>query len=784
MLRRSMTLRPFALLLALSALLAADLTSAAPRLESDGGFAEAPAGARPAPDEVSGGQRRKLLKAFDAALTAFDAGRYAEAADGFEALLAQVEWPEASLNAGWARYVELDLPRAREHAAAAVAGLPGDVSALRLSGLVLHDLGRHQDALARILEGLEALGADGDNVTRARLELLGGATLRLLGRLGEAQASYQRALDAATTAADPIAQAAAHLGLGHVALSRGQDASVHFAAAGTAGAGAAQHEVDLSKAEAAWQAGDRAEAAARWAAAVAGLEKADLPRLSRSGLEVRAALLAWSLGEREDARRRLDAAEEVIAAAGATAALADVRVARSSWAVAEGRLEEASTLLDQAITAQESVQVPVALASSRLARAQLLAEEGDVRGALALARRSLDVFQDAGLREGEQGAWVVIAELEGRAGALADARTSALRAVEIAQELGNPRLAVTARAEVAVILARLGAIREAVVEYELATVRTASSESLLGPRARVRLEVELAAALSRSKEPAEGLPHAQRALAVADAPGAPEDLAPLAEEAVVAVLLESGEPDRAAEFLDERGVTGGRLAEAVADRRGTALFNEAVEAYDAGDYALAASRLRELLEADASPEERLASARKALQDVLSAHGAEAAAAGKVTRAAELWAEASALAEEREDLGALGTLLLLRAQTALELERGGEAVRLATECGRKLGGAEDPSVPAQCWELAGHAAAESQPEAARTSFENALAAWAAVPDSVAHRAELAYNLAVLDQEAEPAVLRGRLEAARSLAREAGDADLEAQVGEWLEDLETP
>ena len=311
MLLRSMTPRSFALLVALSALLSADLTTAAPRLEAEGGFAEAPPGGRPAPDEVSGPARRKLLKAFDAALGAFDGGDYATAADGFEALLAEVEWPEASLNAGWARYVELDLPKAGAHAAAAVDGLPGDVDALRLSALVLHDQGRHQDALARVVEALEALGPDGDPGTRARLELLGGATLRLLGRLGEAEASYGRALVAAGAAGDPVASAASHLGLGHVALSQGGDAAKHFEAAGTAGAGAAHHEVELSSAEAAWQGGDRATAHARWSSAVDGLDGADLPRLSRAGLQVRAALLAWSLGEREDARRRLQVAEQV-----------------------------------------------------------------------------------------------------------------------------------------------------------------------------------------------------------------------------------------------------------------------------------------------------------------------------------------------------------------------------------------------------------------------------------------------------------------------------------------
>ncbi|MCO4773677.1 MAG: hypothetical protein KDA24_26840, partial [Deltaproteobacteria bacterium] len=470
--------------------------------------------------------------------------------------------------------------------------------------------------------------------------------------------------------------------------------------------------------------------------------------------------------------------------AGAGAALADVWVARSSWFVATGRLPEAAALLDRAIEAQEAVQVPVALASSRLARAQLLAEEGDVKGALSLAERSLEVFKEAGLREGEQGAWLVLAELQGRGGAQAEARESALRAVDLARQLGNPRLAAGARAELAVILARLGAVDEALAEYEKATVNTDASNSLLAPRTRVRLEVELAALLARSRRGEEGLAFAQRALDSASGPGAPADLLPLGEEAVVAVLLESGRPDDALAFLDERGMTEGRLRAAVLDRRGTELFNQGVDAYDAGDLGLAARRFRELLTEPDAPPERIASARRALQDVLAAHGAESVEAGKTTRAETLWSEATEIALEREDMNGAGTLLLLRAQLAVDGGEPGRAIKLASQCGEAMAALEDRMPAAQCWELAGHASFETDPDTSRGAFENALAAWASVPESVAHRAQLAYNLAVLDQGAAPAVLRSRLEAARALAEEAKDQALGDELTTWIEQLETP
>ena len=746
-----------------------------------------PTAALPAPDEVLGPERRKLGRGFDKALAAFEAGRYDEAADAFEALLARVEWPEASFNAGWSRYVMLDLEAAEAHAAKAVRGLPNDIEASRLHALVLHDLGRHDDARMLVRAALEQLRDEQDLALRARLELLLGATSRLLGRLTDASAAYQRALDAGSAAGQPLLKASAHLGLGHVALSRGDvaGADASFTAAkGEGGEGrSARHEVEIAAAEGAWRDGNSAVARSRLAATLGGIDEGDLPPLSKAGLEVRVAILQWNLGQTEVAQTRLDGAEKVLTRAGAKAALADVWVARSSWAVATGDLSRAAELLDRAIAAQEQVQVPVALASSRLARAQLLAEEGDVLGALALAERSREVFAEVGVKEGEQGAWLVLAELKGRGGALAEAREAALTAVGLAQKLGNPRLAASARSELAVILARMGAVDEAVAAYEKATIRPPSAESLLAPRTKVRLEVELAALLARSDRATDGLEFARRALAAAEGVGAPADLIPLGEEAMVAVLLEGGQHDEALAFLDERGVREGRLRQAAEDRRGTKLFNAAVDAYDAGDLGLAARRFRELLADEGAPEERRTSAKRALQDVLSAHGAESVAKGKGARAEELWDEASTLARDREDVVGLATLLLLRAQLAGEEGATERATALATECGEAAAELEDATHAAQCWELLGHAAFETKPDVARRGFENALAAWTRVSDSVAHRAQLAYNLAVLDQEAPAVVLRGRLEAALALAQEAQDASLGEELTVWIKQLES-
>ncbi|MCO4773762.1 MAG: tetratricopeptide repeat protein, partial [Deltaproteobacteria bacterium] len=180
-----------------------------------------PTASKPAPDEVLGPERRRLRKGFDQALKAFEAERYAEAAAGFEELLAKVEWPEASFNAAWARYVELDLPKAESHAAAAVRGMANDAEAARLHALVLHDLGRHADAQRLVRSALELVGAEGDITLRARLELLQGSTSRLLGRYRASQDAYRRALGLATEAQEPLLIASAHLGMGHVALSMG-----------------------------------------------------------------------------------------------------------------------------------------------------------------------------------------------------------------------------------------------------------------------------------------------------------------------------------------------------------------------------------------------------------------------------------------------------------------------------------------------------------------------------------------------------------------------------------
>lgn len=776
-------------LLLLSVVLAPRLSAASAANEEVPARPEPPLLSRPGLDSVLGPQRARLRRTFDRALAALDSGKSDEAAVWFEELVTKVDWPDASYNAALARYRLLDLPAAERHAAEAARGLPNDVAASHLHALVLHDLGRHRDALQRTAQALELLGEGEDPLLRGTIELTEGAALRLLGRTVEASGRYQSALERGLLAGGPYVVAAAWLGLGHLALARGDDAgaSEAFAAAGKVtgeGGRAARTEVALAAAEASWRVGKSEAAKRRLSEAISALDSSELPPLNRAGLAARVAALEWSLGKQSQAETRLRQAELVFKSAGTLAASADVWVTRSSWMVATGRLAGAAQLLDQAIAAQQGLQVPVALASSRLARSQLLANEGDVQGGLVLAKRSLEVFTELGFREGEQGAWLVLAELKGRGGALAEAREAALRAVSIAKELGNPRLAATARAEVAVVLARLGAVDEALTEYELATVRTASSMSLLAARSRVRVEVEIAAALAKALRPEEGLVFAQRAIAAATGEGAPADLLPLGEEAVVAVLLESGRHDDALAFLDARGITEGRLREATLDRAGTELFNEGVDAYQAGSYGLAAARFRQLIEDASSPEERIESARKALQEVLSTQGAEAQEAGRTERAEELWAEACDVAQERGDVEARSTLLLLRAQVAVEAGEVDRAVGLAQRCGTAASDLEDATYAAQCWELAGHAAFESDPVAARRGFENALVAWSSVPDSVAHRAQLAYNLAVLDQQAGPAALRARLDVARTLAVEASDAELTAELAAWIEQLEVP
>jgi hypothetical protein len=792
MLRPAVIMRRLQRLLLLSALWAPTFAGGAvtgSEAEDSSVHLGPPPASRPTTDDVLPPAQARLGKQFDRALQALDSGRDAEAAEGFEAVLGEVEWPEASYNAALARYRLLDLRAAERHAAAAAQGLPNDALAAYLHALVLHDLARHADAVALARRAAGQVAADSDPGLLARILLTEGSALRLLGQVGGSAEVYRTARSLAERAGLPLLQASAWLGLGHLALTSGagEQAREAFASAESLGgeAGrAARSEVALARAEAAWRAGDADEASRALSESLQAMEASGLPVLSRAGLGVRVAALQWSLGARESARRRLAAAETVFGEAGALAAAADVWVTRSAWAVGLGDLDEADRLLARAIEVQASVQVPVALASSRLARAQLLANRGALVDAFALAEASLSVFEELGFLEGQQGAWLVLAELKGRGGALADARVAALEAVSLAQGLENPRLAATARAELAVILARLGAVDQARTEYELASVRPRSGGSLLAPRSRVRLEVELAAAYVRKGESETATGHALKAVEIAAADGAPADLVPLAEEAVVAALLEGGRHDEALAFLDARSITTGKLRDAVRDRRGTQLFNEGVDAYEAGDFGLAANRFRTIVGDATSPEPRIASARAALREVLSAQGARDAEEGREGRAEEVWREASELAMAQEDLEGWATLLLLRAQLAADAGRPSDAVALAERCAVGTAQLDDGGPAARCWELAGHASLTGDPGLARRAFENALAALARVPDSVAQRAQLAYNLAVLDQEGPAAALLARLEVARSLAVEAGDDATRAEVEAWIEQLESP
>ena len=745
---------------------------------------DTPDAARPTVDESTPRDQRRAQKDFDRALAALDAGRDVEAAEGFEALLASLDWPEASYNAGLARYRLAQLVPAERHARAAVEGLEGARDAARLHAVVLHSLGRYRDALERVAQVRATLEPE-EHALRARLALLEGTGRRELGAFADAGLAFADAREAAAEAGDPGLQAAAWLGTAQLARASGDDgraaeALAKVSALGGSGADRSRAEASLSAAEEAWRTGDEAGARSALAQAVPSLLTGEDP-LGEASLAVRVATLEWSLGQRPAARKRLEAARATLSSAGAAASLADAELVAAGWAVSDGDIEAASAHLQTATTLLESAQAPLALASAWLARAPLLAEEGDVRAGIALAEKARSAFEAMGHPHGVQGAWMVLAELQGRGGALAEARESALEAVRRAQELGNPRLAASARAEVAVILARLGAVDEALTESERALATPASGAVLLSPRTRVRMEVELAQALARARHTDRAVQLAQAALAHA-AEGAAADLVPAAEEAVVAVLLEAGRSDEAEAFLDQRGLDDPRLRDAVADRRGTELYNEGIEAYDAGEYGRAAARFRELIGSEQSPQTRKDEARRALQTVLEAQVAEAVDAQAWQRAETGLAEAVTLAREREESARAAKLLLLRAQVAQERGADGEVVAHAGAGATLAEEAGDDATAAASWSLLGYARIESSPDRARAALENALLAWGRVEGSVAQRAEVAYNLAVLDQEAGPTTLRRRLEVARALAEEAGSDELLEPVVQWLDELE--
>ncbi len=736
---------------------------------------------RPGPDELKGPSAVRLSKAFDRALAALDGQRWADAAEGFEALLGEVDWPEAAFDAALARYQLLDLGRARSHAAAAAQGLPRDAQARWLHAVVLSAVGRHADAGGEAARAVELARENGDRPLLARSLLQVSSAARLSGRYGASTVAALEARDLAEASEDPELEAAAWVAIGQAALSRGDEAGAAqaFAQAGGRAASAIQQELALAAAEEAWRRGDADGSVVALSAALVEIDSdPQIPALGRAAMMARAAPLLWLTGDRTAAAIRLDAAEAVLRPAGALAAVADIEVVRASWAVAGGSFEQARTLLDSATTAMEGLQVPVALASAQLARAQLLAEDGDVRGAIALAEQAKEVFESTEYAEGRPGAWLVLAELLGRGGALADAHAAGLRAVELALERSNARQEAAARAEVAVILARLGALSEAASEYESAT----SAGALLSTRARVRLDVELGRANARADRLQEGLTHARRALAEAgEGSDAPKDLVALAEEAVTAVLLEGGRHDEAESFVAERGIVDERIVAAVNDRQGTALYNEGVDAYAAGDYATAIDRFATVAGAAASTDERRLRARKATQRAFEARGVEHLEAGRVKDADSDLAQAASIAAEVQDPGAQARATLQRAQIALDA---GHPERAADLGSRAALAAPSGSVRrAEAWELVGLARIDDDPQGARRAFEDALLAWGDRAESVARRATLTYNLAVLEQTGDETALIARLNEVSALAVQAGDDALRDEVQEWLKQLET-
>ena len=735
----------------------------------------------PAPDELAGPAAQRLSRAFDVALTALDAGEWAAAARGFEALLTEVDWPEAAFDAALARYHLLDLPAALTHARRAAEGLPRDGQVRWLHAVVLGAVGRHQDAEGEAALAVAGARGDGDQPLLARSLLQLASAARLSGKYELAVTAATEAQQLGTTLGDPLVTTAAWLALGHARGARGESglAAEAFAAAGGAGAPGADPELALGRAEAAWAGGGADSARTALAEALAAIDATDgIAALTRAGLLARAAPLQWATGDPAGAVARLDAAEAVLSPAGARAGVADIQVVRAAWAVAEGDARRAGSLLDAAIETMEGLQVPMALASARLARSQVLAEEGDVRAGLSLARAARDEFAAAGYADGLAGAWLVVAELLGRGGALADAVDSGTRALELARGRGAARQEAAAHAELAVILARLGAMDEASQHHLAAT----SAVALLSPRGRARVEVELARGYAHADRLEEALTHARRALEVGGEAGAPRDLVALAEEAVVAVLLDGGRHDDAEAFVADREISDPRILAAVADRAGTALYNEGVDAYAEGDYVTAVARFDAVAASPTSSEERRLRARRAAQRAFEASGVAHLEVGAVRQADADLAQAAAIAAEVSDSTAEARAHVLRAQIALDAGRLGPAADLGSQAAGVAG--PGSTLRAEAWEIVGLARIDADPAGSRRAFEDALLAWGVGPESVARRATLTYNLAVLEQTGDPAALRARLEEVSALARAAGDEALHDEAVAWLKQLETP
>ncbi len=412
-------------------------------------------------------------------------GRYADAQremDAAERYFDEAGPPEMALNCRLNR-AGLDLERGRYAEAAStlracLAGpLEPEQSSVARSNLarVLVQQGHYAEA-----ESMLVRLADDNQARGARTAALGarsalGALYRQQKRLVEAEEAWARCLEGWKELGSPLGEAGELTNLGNLRLNQGRPGEAEDlfrqALAVYEGLGA-----QASVASTRQNLSGALMARGRYQAALEALARAreDFQRLDqRSGLAAtlfKTALLKLWLGERREAVRLLDGAEEIYREGGMERALLDMERVRA-WLEADQDPEAAHARLYRVVRRLELLGIPLEAASVRAELSGLALARGDSREAGSLARQALAAWKDQDLPLDRLGATMNLAWAQASEGQL-DRAGAQLRAVwEESQRRGllvSQALAAGTLARVELLAGRLKSAEQAAQGAEAA----------------------------------------------------------------------------------------------------------------------------------------------------------------------------------------------------------------------------------------------------------------------------------------------------------------------------
>lgn len=728
----------------------------------------------PMDHELTDDERERLLGQFDAfsdAMTALSEQRWGAAATAFESVASTTGWYEAAYNGALARRAGGEYRAALTGTDRALGIRAGDHAALFLRASLLQGLGRYSDSKAVVTKALASAREQG----LAREEVVGllnlGAVERLLGHPEPALDAYASAATKATTLGDPALEAAALAGAGYTHAVRGSSADAERSmraargAADRADASTSFAEIELSLAGLALQAGDRESAGRLVDGALA--DSADFGDTGRrAGVLLGAAGLQRELGRAGPASRSLSQAEGLLSGSELTAQLADVLVLRATWSLNDGDPADAETGLRRALTLLEPLQAPLALAGARLKLGRALLEQqqyGAARASLDAARATLDA---TGATELRRQARVLSSELHRRQGDL-DRAADELSAAQGLSAGAPPAVRARLAAELVLLQAARGDV-DAALTADAALAPAA--RDLLPDEVRARVQLQIAYALHGAGRLDDAIGRARAALRHAD-----EELTDAARQLVVESYLATDRTADAEAFLAEQGAGAGTLASRVEGRSAIDRFNDAVDAFNADRFEAAADGFRAVADDPLQPTDRRSEAEANYTTALLLLAQKRDARGEPSGAL-VALQRAARTGTGVDAAKAGLLAIGRLEDPAEIDTFGTlAADHATRAGESL-------LAGQAWMAVGDARFETDADGARSAYRSALDAWGQAPDSLGWRATVSWNLGLIAWNADDLPeARARLEAARTLATEAGNTSDAREIAAQLDEL---